>query len=104
MRMCSFPGCTRLPHDSATPHARWVGGEIVWEVLAEQRTRAQIAREAEAAKLRERVEKIARRVAGDAWHEEPENTPGPTQSHNYNMRLNAARAAALAALTERESA
>lgn len=66
------------------------------------RVAADLARDLAA--RRAKAEQIARRVADEAWHEEPGNITGPEQSRNYNMRLNAARAAALAALTETENA
>lgn len=66
------------------------------------RTAAYIGRKLAA--RREKAERIAREVADAAWNATPANVPGPQKSHDYTTALEAARAAALAALTEKESA
>lgn len=52
------------------------------------------------AENQQRAERIARRVADAAWA--ASTAIGPDKSHDYNTALNAAREAALCALTERE--
>lgn len=101
MRMCSFPGCQRLHgHSANVPHSAWDKDSRQWAPLAEQRTRTQIAREAEAAKLREKAERIARTVRvsnGHGLNDRQVRMDG----HELQRLLTAA---ALAALTEKENA
>lgn len=87
-------------------HARasdYTLSEDDWKVgLSDDEAAEIVALTERQAENQERAERIARRIADEEWKLEPENTPGPIQARNYNMRLNAARAAALQTLEEGE--
>ncbi|WP_217181596.1 hypothetical protein [Streptomyces sp. AC495_CC817] len=90
MRLCTFPGCERLPHGSNVPHVMWDTRTESFVPIAEQRTPAQLMTERRARINREKAERIARQVV--------EEMIGTGSLHAI------ATAAALAALTEKEAA